>query len=193
MHRRLLGDRRIFRENRGRTKPYPFFRVSLASPSLLEVILARGPARCVMLQPMYLASFHTASPMLPPQGLCLCYFIILEHHFYLICLYISFISQGKTQVLFLRKSFLGFFQVPKYSSSHSVYHLQFSNLGYESLVSQKVKNLPALQETLVQSLGWEDPLQEVMATHSTMLAWGLSWIEEPGGLQSMGSQRVRHD
>ena len=60
-----------------------------------------------------------------------------------------------------------------------------------SLVAQTVKHLSAMWETWVQSLGWEDPLQEVMATHSTMLAWGLSWIEEPGGLQSMGSQRVR--
>ena len=62
-----------------------------------------------------------------------------------------------------------------------------------SLVALKVKNLPAVQETWVQSLGWEDPLGKEMATHSSILAWIIPWTEEPGGLQSMGSQRVRHD
>ena len=56
-----------------------------------------------------------------------------------------------------------------------------------------VKNLPATQETQVQSLGWEDPLEEGMETHSSILAWRIPCIERPGGLQSMGSQRVRHD
>jgi len=56
-----------------------------------------------------------------------------------------------------------------------------------------VKNLPAVQETQVQSLGWEDPLEEEMTTHSSILAWKISGTEEPGGLQSMGLQRVRHD
>ena len=60
-------------------------------------------------------------------------------------------------------------------------------------LAQSVKNLPAVQETQVQSLGWEDPLEKEMATHSSILAWKISWTEEPGGLQSMGSQRVRHD
>ena len=60
-------------------------------------------------------------------------------------------------------------------------------------MAQTVKNLPAMQETQVRSLGWEDPLEKEMATHSNILAWGISWTEEPGGLQSMGSQRVRHD
>ena len=62
-----------------------------------------------------------------------------------------------------------------------------------SLLVQSVKNLPAVQETRVQSLGWEDPLEKKMATHSSILAWKISWTEEPGGLQSMGSQRVGHD
>ena len=62
-----------------------------------------------------------------------------------------------------------------------------------SLVVQTVKNLPAVQETWVQSLDWEDPLEKEMATHSSTLAWKIPWIEEPGRLQSMGSQRVRHD
>ena len=56
-----------------------------------------------------------------------------------------------------------------------------------------VKNLPAIQETWVQSLGREDPLEKGMATHSSILAWRIPWTEEPGGLQSMLSQRVRHD
>ena len=56
-----------------------------------------------------------------------------------------------------------------------------------------IKNLPAIQETWVQSLGWEDTLERGMATHSSILAWEIPWIEEPGKLQSMGSQRVGHD
>ena len=56
-----------------------------------------------------------------------------------------------------------------------------------------VKNLPAMQDTRVQSLGQEDPLEKGMATHSSILAWEIPWTEEPGGLQSMGSQRVGHD
>ena len=56
-----------------------------------------------------------------------------------------------------------------------------------------VENLPALQETWVQSLGQEDPLEEGMATHSRILAWRIAWTEEPGGLQPIGSQRDGHD
>ena len=56
-----------------------------------------------------------------------------------------------------------------------------------------VKNLSAIRETWVQPLGWEDPLEEGMATCYSILAWRILWTEEPGGLQSMGSQRVRHD
>ena len=62
-----------------------------------------------------------------------------------------------------------------------------------SLVAQRLKCLPAMQETWVQSLGWEDPLEKEMATHSRILAWRIPWMEEPGGLQSTGSQRVGHD
>ena len=65
--------------------------------------------------------------------------------------------------------------------------------GDESLVVYRVKRLPAMQETRVQSLGQEDPLEKEMATHSSTLAWKIPWKEEPGGLQSMGSQNVRHD
>ena len=58
---------------------------------------------------------------------------------------------------------------------------------------QTVKNLPAMQETWVQSLGWEDPLEKEMATHSSILAWRIPWTEEAGRLQSLGSPRVGHD
>ena len=60
-------------------------------------------------------------------------------------------------------------------------------------VAQMVKNLPAVQETGVRSLGQEDPLEKGMATHSSILAWRIPWAEEPGRLQSMGLQRVGHD
>ena len=56
-----------------------------------------------------------------------------------------------------------------------------------------VKNPPAVQETRIQFLGWEDPLEEGMSTHVSILAWRILWTEEPGGLQSMGSRRVTHD
>ena len=62
-----------------------------------------------------------------------------------------------------------------------------------SLVAQRLKHLPPMQETQVRSLGQEDPLEEEMATHSSILAWRIPWMEELGRLQSTGSQRVRHD
>ena len=70
------------------------------------------------------------------------------------------------------------------------YPLQYS---WASLVAQLVKNLPAMQETWVLSLGREDPLENGKATHSSILAWRIPWTEEPAGLQSMGSQRVGND
>ena len=60
-------------------------------------------------------------------------------------------------------------------------------------MAQRVKNLPAMRETLVQPLGQEDPLEKGMAPHSSILAWRIPWTEQPGGLQPMGSQRVGHD
>ena len=60
-------------------------------------------------------------------------------------------------------------------------------------MAQKVKCLPKMGETWVQFLGWEDLLEKEMATHSSILAWKIPWMEEPGRLQSMGSQRVGHD
>ena len=56
-----------------------------------------------------------------------------------------------------------------------------------------VRNLPEMQETWIQALGWEDPLEKKMATHSSIFAWEIPWTEEPGGLQSVGSRRVGHD
>ena len=66
-------------------------------------------------------------------------------------------------------------------------------MDFHFLLSQLVKNLPAMQEIWVQSLGQEGPLGEGMATHSSVLAWRIPWTEEPGRLQAMGLQRVRHD
>ena len=67
------------------------------------------------------------------------------------------------------------------------------DLSMASLVAQMVKHLPAMRDTRVQSLGWEDPLEKEIGTHSSILAWKIPWKEEPGGLQSMRLQRVRHD
>jgi len=67
------------------------------------------------------------------------------------------------------------------------------NQNWASLVVQTVKNLPAMHETWVQSLRWDNPLEKGTATHSSILAWRIPWTEEPGGLQSRGSQRVGHN
>ena len=63
----------------------------------------------------------------------------------------------------------------------------------QALVAQTVKNLPAVRETRVQSLGQKDPLEKGMTTHSNILNWRIPWTDEPGSLQSMGSQRVKYD
>ena len=73
-----------------------------------------------------------------------------------------------------------------------MFHPQI-NLGTPYLMAWTVKNLPAMQEVQVQSLDQGDPLEKGMSTHSRILAWEIPWTEEPGGLQSMGSQRVRLD
>ena len=67
------------------------------------------------------------------------------------------------------------------------------SVGSASLVVQTAKNLPAMWETQVQSLGWEDPLEKGMATYSSILAWRIPWTEEAGRLQSTESERVRQD
>jgi len=77
-------------------------------------------------------------------------------------------------------------QTSKGTSKHNIFNLN-------SLVAQMIRNPSAMRETWVRSLGREDPLEEGMATHSSVLAWRIPWTEEPGGLQSMGLQRIRHD
>ena len=71
--------------------------------------------------------------------------------------------------------------------------MELQTVTRASLMAQTVKNLPEMQETQVWSLGWEEPLEEGMATHSSILAWRIPWTEDPAGLQSTGWQRVRHD
>ena len=77
-------------------------------------------------------------------------------------------------------------------SSHSASGSLCSSIGI-NLVAQTVQHLPAMRETPVRSLAWEDPLEKEMATHSSTLAWKIPWTEEPCRLQSMGSQRVGHN
>ena len=80
-----------------------------------------------------------------------------------------------------------------YSFNYTCIYLILCLLLQASLVAQMLKDMPAAQETWVWSLGWEDPLGKEMATCFSILAWRIPWTEEPGGLQSMGSQRVEHD
>ena len=75
----------------------------------------------------------------------------------------------------------------------NMYQYFISFYGCVSPVAQKVKHLPVMWKTQVRSLGWEDPLEKAMETHSSILAWRIPWTEEPDGLQPMGSQRVGHD
>ena len=75
---------------------------------------------------------------------------------------------------------------------HSLF-LTLWPVGWTSLVAQTVKRLSTMQETSVRSLGWEDPLEKEMEIHSSITAWKIPWTEEPGRLQSMGSQRVGHN
>ena len=78
------------------------------------------------------------------------------------------------------------------SSTLNLWNKQLTCFSWASLVAQTVKNSPAMQETRIQSLDWEDPLEKGMATLSSILAWRIPWTEEPGRLQSMGFQRVGH-
>ena len=74
----------------------------------------------------------------------------------------------------------------------SIHRVLGMSMVPSSLVAQLVENLPAVQETQVRFLVWEDPLEKEIASHSNVLAWRIPWMEEPGRLQSMGSQRVGH-
>ena len=80
-----------------------------------------------------------------------------------------------------------------YSSGSFVNESSYLSSDKTSLVAQMVKCLSTMRETQVQSLGWEDPLEKEMAIHSSTIAWKIPWTEEPGRLQSMGSQRVGHN
>ena len=92
---------------------------------------------------------------------------------------------GQSLVFISDQSFKNFPQIPLINNSHED--------SWTSLVAQMVKRLSTMRETRVRSLGWEDPLEKEMATHSRTIAWEIAWTEEPGRLQSMWSQRVRHD
>ena len=76
---------------------------------------------------------------------------------------------------------------------YELVHLVHSSSHYSSLVAHTAKHLPTMRETQVRSLGREDPVEKEVATHSSILAWRIPWTEEPGKLQSLGSQIVRHD
>ena len=80
-----------------------------------------------------------------------------------------------------------------YYQMHVCNHIYISLMRKSSLVAQTVKRLPTMRETWVRSPGREDPLEKEMANHSSFIAWKIPWTEEPGRLQSMGSQRVGHD
>ena len=108
--------------------------------------------------------------------------------------YVHFFS--KISIVFFWKFFVVFLIPPKFSKMPSSFSFNLLDSHFPlwaSLIAQLVKNLPAVQETQVWSLGWEDPLEKEMATHSSTLAWKITWTEKPGGLQSMGLQRVEHD
>ena len=81
----------------------------------------------------------------------------------------------------------------RWATVHRVAKSQTRLSNFRSLVAQMVKHLPAMQETWVQSLDWEGPLEKEMATHSSILAWEMLWTEEPNRQQSMGLKRVGHD
>ena len=104
----------------------------------------------------------------------------------------QFSSSKKTSYLYsLAQPLVSYTVVMTNKLSYLSVFLVFMCLpNYEgaSLVAQSVKSLPAVQETRVRSLGWEDPLEKGKATHSSIFAWRIPWTEEPGGLQSMGSQ-----
>ena len=106
-------------------------------------------------------------------------------------------TRGQTRVSCIGRRILSCSTVPPGKSyswllSHFSYFLFYRQPG-ASLVAQLVNNLPAVQKTQVWSLSWKDLLEKEMATHSSILAWKISWTQEPGGLQAMVSQRVGHD
>ena len=101
-------------------------------------------------------------------------------------------AYGAATLLGAQKDVFNFFQNQKEKSKYNNNGHVIINL-WASLVVQMVKCLPAMRETWVRFLSWEDPVEKGMATHSSTLAWKIPWMEEPGRLQSMGLQRVGHD
>ena len=102
---------------------------------------------------------------------------VLQHSaFFIVQLSHPYMTTGKTIAL-IRRTFVG----------------KVMSLLFNMLSAQRLKNLPGTRETWVWSLGQEDTLEKEMATHSSILAWRIPWTEEPGGLQSTGSQKVRHN
>ena len=101
----------------------------------------------------------------------------------------------KAQIYVLGYVFLSMSSQPHPESIQPWYneHILHLDNTWTSLVARTVKHLPIMLETGVQTLGWEDLLVKEMATHSRTLAWKIPWMEEPGRLQSMGSQRVGHN
>ena len=97
--------------------------------------------------------------------------------------------------LVFNSTYVNFSSTVYITASHiynSISYFRFI-LPRSSLVAQTVKRLPTMRDTWIQPLGWEDFLEKEMVTHSSILAWKISWIVKPGRLQSMGSQIVRHD
>ena len=118
-----------------------------------------------------------------------------------LCIHSFCINQPRTENIWDNKKFQKFqkakreFVMWQLFTLHlyCIYNLHSIYIVLASLVAQMVKSLPAERETGVQSLGWEHPLEKEIAIHSSILAWKIPWMEEPGGLQFMGSQRVGHN
>ena len=91
------------------------------------------------------------------------------------------------------QTYLGGYHYSAYNNDIKFFSVPLEEGSLSSLVAQRLKRLPPMRETWVRSLGQEDPLEKEMATHSSILAWRIPWMGEPGRLQSMGSQRVGHD
>ena len=109
----------------------------------------------------------------------------------------SFIHAGPGKLFLSFRRWMFFWKLESYSLLAPL-RFPLSSVGcehwsFQPLVAQTVRNLPVIQETQVWSLGQEDPLEKEMATHYSILAWGIPWTEEPGGLQSVELQTVRHD
>ena len=98
--------------------------------------------------------------------------------------------QQSDSVIHIPVFFIRFFSLPGY---YALLKIEVELIYGASLMAQMVKNLPAMQETWVWSLGWEDPLEKEMTTHSSILSWRIPWTGEPGELQSIGLQRVGHN